>query len=35
LRCHSCRALEAPLNVEHVRFERALRLAWSDEETAA
>jgi hypothetical protein len=35
LRCHSCRAVEAPLSVEHLRSERALRLAIFNEQTAA
>jgi hypothetical protein len=26
LRCHDCRELNAPLRVEHARWERALRL---------
>jgi len=26
LRCHDCRDLNAPLRVEHARWERALRL---------
>jgi hypothetical protein len=26
LRCHDCRSLNAPLRIEHARWERALRL---------
>jgi hypothetical protein len=29
LRCHDCRELNVPLRVEHVRWERALRLRGS------
>jgi hypothetical protein len=29
LRCHDCRELDAPLRVEHARWERAVRLRHS------
>jgi hypothetical protein len=35
LRCHSCRAVEAPLHVEHARTEQALRLSLARAQTAA